>query len=91
LRRFLSFELKFVRNLRSVAEERAGRVCNNLRVLNSYWVTEDALHYWYEVILIDPEKPEIQKDPKYKGILTQRGRVFRGLTSAGTKSQNHLH
>jgi large subunit ribosomal protein L15e len=30
-------QLKFVRNLRSVAEERAGRACDNLRVLNSYW------------------------------------------------------
>ncbi|MFA5176202.1 MAG: 50S ribosomal protein L15e [Candidatus Nanoarchaeia archaeon] len=70
-----------------VAEERANKFFRNLEVLNSYWVTEDALHYWYEVILIDPDKPEIQKDPKYKGILTQRGRVFRGLTSAGTKSR----
>ena len=31
-------QLKFQRSLRSVAEERVGRRCANLRVLNSYWV-----------------------------------------------------
>jgi len=31
-------QLKFARNLRSVAEERVGRKIGNLRVLNSYWV-----------------------------------------------------
>jgi hypothetical protein len=33
-------ELKFARALRSVAEERVGRRCPNLRVLNSYWVNQ---------------------------------------------------
>jgi large subunit ribosomal protein L15e len=32
--------LKFQRSLRSVAEERAGRRCGGLRVLNSYWVAQ---------------------------------------------------
>ena len=41
--------LKFNRNLRSVAEERAGRVCGNMRVLNSYWVNQDATYKYYEV------------------------------------------
>ncbi len=31
-------QLKFQRSLQSVAEERVGRKCGNLRVLNSYWV-----------------------------------------------------
>ena len=31
-------QLKFQRNLQSVAEERIGRRAGNLRVLNSYWV-----------------------------------------------------
>ena len=30
-----------VRSLRNVAEERAGRKCGGLRVLNSYWVAQD--------------------------------------------------
>jgi large subunit ribosomal protein L15e len=33
-------ELKFERNLQSVAEERVGKRCGNLRVLNSYWINE---------------------------------------------------
>lgn len=32
--------LKAARNLRSVAEERVGRKCGALRVLNSYWVNQ---------------------------------------------------
>ena len=37
-------ELKFKRNLQSVAEERIGRRAGNLRVLNSYWVNQDATY-----------------------------------------------
>lgn len=33
-------QLKANRNLRTVAEERVGRKCGALRVLNSYWVNE---------------------------------------------------
>ena len=33
-----------VRNLKSVAEERVGRRATNLRVLNSYWVNQDATY-----------------------------------------------
>jgi large subunit ribosomal protein L15e len=36
-------QLKFQRSLRSVAEERVGRRCPNLRVLNSYWVNQVCL------------------------------------------------
>ncbi len=33
-------QLKPTRNLRNLAEERVGRKCQGLRVLNSYWVNE---------------------------------------------------
>ena len=46
--------LKFQRGLRSVAEERVGRRCGNLRVLNSYWINQDGVYKYYEVILVDP-------------------------------------
>ena len=36
---------KSVRNLRSIAEERVGRKCGSLRVLNSYWVAADPLFF----------------------------------------------
>jgi large subunit ribosomal protein L15e len=37
-------KLKFQRSMRSVAEERVGKRCSNLRVLNSYWVGQDATY-----------------------------------------------
>src|SRR5438477_890979 len=35
-------QLKYQRSHRSTAEERVGRRCANLRVLNSYWVNQDS-------------------------------------------------
>lgn len=46
--------LKPQRGLQSTAEERVGRRCGNLRVLNSYWVNQDGVYKYYEVILVDP-------------------------------------
>merc|ERR1712182_99572 len=46
--------LKARRSLRSVAEERAARKCVNLRVLNSYWVNQDATFKYFEIIMVDP-------------------------------------
>lgn len=42
-------KIKAVRNLRSVAEERVGAKFSNMRVLNSYWVNQDATFKYYEV------------------------------------------
>jgi large subunit ribosomal protein L15e len=80
-------QLKFVRNLRSVAEERAGRACGNLRVLNSYWVNQDATYKYYEVILVDPSHVAIRNDPRINWIVNpvHKHRELRGLTSAGKK------
>ena len=47
-------QLKYQRGLRSTAEERVGRRCGNLRVLNSYWINQDGVYKYYEVILVDP-------------------------------------
>jgi len=81
--------LKFQRNLRSVAEERAGKVCGNLRVLNSYWINEDATFKYFEVVLVDPSHNAIRNDPRMNWICmpTQKHRELRGLTGAGKKSR----
>ncbi len=72
---------------RLIAEERAAREFPSLEVLNSFWVWEDGQYKWFEVILVDPNSPYIEKDADInwlcKGV--QRGRVHRGLTSAGKK------
>ena len=70
---------KPAKSIRLIAEERAARRFPNLEVLNSYWVWQDGRHKWFEVILVDRTLlPELNLG---KG----RGRVFRGLTSAGRK------
>lgn len=72
-----------------IAEERAARKFPNLRVLNSYWVGSDHKWVFYEVILVDPNHPVIYNDPTINWICdpTQKGRVHRGLTSAGKRSR----
>lgn len=82
-------QLKPVRSLRCIAEERVGRKCPNLRVLNSYWVNQDATFKYFEVILVDPSHKAIRRDPRYNWICapTMKHRESRGLTSAGRKSR----
>ena len=75
------------KGLQWIAEEKAARKFPNLEVLNSYWVGDDGVYKYYEVILVDPNHPVIKSDPKIKWIANQRGRVFRGLTSAGKKAR----
>jgi large subunit ribosomal protein L15e len=45
-----------------IAEERVARKYPNLEVLNSYWVWEDGVSKWFEIILIDPNSPSIKSD-----------------------------
>jgi len=77
------------KSLRRIAEERCARKFPNLEVLNSYYVAEDGKYKWYEVILVDPNHPVIKSDPTINWITdpVHKGRVFRGLTSAGKKSR----
>ncbi|NOZ81976.1 MAG: 50S ribosomal protein L15e [Candidatus Micrarchaeota archaeon] len=75
------------KSLQRIAEERAQRKYPNLEVLNSYYVAESGKYKWYEVILVDPHHPVIKSDPKINWICSQKGRVFRGLTSAGKKGR----
>jgi large subunit ribosomal protein L15e len=82
-------QLKFQRSLQSVAEERAGRKCGALRVLNSYWVCEDSTFKFYEVILVDPAHKVIRQDPRMNWICrpVHKHREMRGLTAAGRKNR----
>ena len=75
------------KNLQWIAEERANRKYPNMEVLNSYWVGEDGRYKWFEVILVDRSHPAILSDPQLSQIAKQRGRVYRGLTSAGRRAR----
>eukprot|EP00029_Vermamoeba_vermiformis_P002969 TRINITY_DN13332_c0_g1_i1.p1 TRINITY_DN13332_c0_g1~~TRINITY_DN13332_c0_g1_i1.p1 ORF type:complete len:204 (-),score=49.58 TRINITY_DN13332_c0_g1_i1:57-668(-) len=81
--------LKNQRSHRAIAEERAGRVCGNLRVLNAYWVAQDGTYKFFEVIMVDPSHPTIRRDPRINWIANpvHKHRELRGLTAAGKKAR----
>jgi len=77
------------KSLQWIAEERAARKYPNCEVLNSYWVGEDGQYEYYEIILLDRDSPVIKNDKRVSWITEKqhKGRVFRGLTSAGKKAR----
>lgn len=81
------------KNLQTIAEIRAAKKYKNLRVLNSYEVGDDSKHKWYEVIMLDIGHPQIFNDKRLGPLTTKkhRGRVQRGLTSAGKKGRGLRH
>lgn len=72
-----------------IAEQRVSKKYSNLEVLNSYLIGKDGMHYFYEVILVDPTKQEIKSDKQMSWIWegANKKRAMRGLTSAGKKSR----
>ena len=72
-----------------IAEQRAEKKYKNLVVLNSYQIGKDGMHYFYEVIMVDPSKQEIKKDKKINWITKKvnQKRTMHGITSAGKKSR----
>lgn len=75
-----------------ISEQKAQRKYKNLEVLNSYFVGKDGVHSWYEIILVDPFRPEIKSDKNLNWICYRKhtNRVLRGRTSAGQRSRG-LH
>jgi large subunit ribosomal protein L15e len=73
----------------TVAEQRVSRKYPNLEVLNSYYLAKDGRNYYFEVILIDPNAPEIKSDKKLNWICSKKHskRALRGLTSSAKKSR----
>ncbi|VVB82423.1 50S ribosomal protein L15e [uncultured archaeon] len=72
-----------------IAEQRVARKYQNLEVLNSYLIGKEGINYFFEVILIDPNMPEIKNDPKMSWVINQKNtkRAIRGLTSSAKKSR----
>ena len=62
-------QLKYQRSLKSTAEERVGRRCANLRVLNSYWINQDSTYKYFEIILVDPQHKAIRRDARINWIV----------------------
>lgn len=75
-------------NYKEVAEQRANAKYPNMEVLNSYWIGKDGVYYFFEVILVDGSRKEIQNDKELKFIARAgKGRSYRGLTSSGKKAR----
>jgi len=76
-------------NYQWVAEIRAESKYPNLEVLNSYQIGKDGKYYFYEVIMVDPHKPEIINDSVINWITKpeNHNRARRGLTSSARKSR----
>lgn len=72
-----------------IVEERVADRHPNLEVLNSYPVARDATYKWFEVILVDPDHPEVQADDDLNWICKDQhtGRAHRGKTSAGKQGR----
>jgi len=81
------------KNIQRIAEERTAKRYPNMEVLNSYWVGQDGMYKYYEVILVDPYHPVIKSDPKINWICdsAHKGRANRGLTSAGKRGRGLRH
>lgn len=71
-------QLKYQRSLKSTAEERVGRRCANLRVLNSYWINQDSTYKYFEVILVDPQHKAIRRDSRINWIVKPVHKVSNG-------------
>ncbi|MEK6962941.1 MAG: 50S ribosomal protein L15e [Nanoarchaeota archaeon] len=78
-------------NYQWVAEQRANDKYVNCEVLNSYWVGEDGKRIWHEVILVDRAHPQVLANKQLMHLVESRGRVYRGITSAGRKSRGLRH
>lgn len=82
-------KITMAKNIQRIAEERTARKFPNMEVLNSYWVGQDGRSKYYEVILVDPHHPVIVGDKKLSWLTdpANKGRPYRGLTSAGKKGR----
>ncbi|MEK6922313.1 MAG: 50S ribosomal protein L15e [Nanoarchaeota archaeon] len=73
-----------------ICEERANKKFRNCEVLNSYYLAKDGIHYWHEVIMVDPEIVKGYEGFEWLAKSKNRGRVFHGKTSAGRRSRGIL-
>ena len=76
-------------NYKAIAEQRAEKKYKNLTALNSYKIGRDGIHYFFEVIMVDPQMPEIKSDKQLSFVAkkTNQKRAMRGITSTNKKSR----
>ena len=58
--------IKAAVSMRQVAERRVLERHRNMKLLGSYFLYKDGMHYWFEVILADPSHKRIAKDKEIR-------------------------
>jgi len=53
-------------SMKQVSENRVLERYPNMKLLGSYFVYKDGMHYWFEIILADPSHPSIAKDKELR-------------------------
>ena len=53
-------------SMRKVSERRVLERYPNMKLLGSYFLYKDGMHYWFEIILADPSHPSIAKDKEMR-------------------------
>jgi len=53
-------------SMKQVSERRVLERYPNMKLLGSYFLYKDGMHYWFEVILADPSPPRIAKDKEMR-------------------------
>ena len=53
-------------SMKQVAERRVLERYPNMKLLGSYFLYKDGMHYWFEVILADPSHKRISKDKEIR-------------------------
>ena len=53
-------------SMKQVAERRVLQRYPNMKLLGSYFLYKDGMHYWFEIILADPSHPRIAKDKEIR-------------------------
>lgn len=57
-------------SMQRVAERRVLERYPNMKLLGSYYLYQDGIYLWYEVIMADPSHPRIVKDREIRGKLS---------------------
>ena len=59
-------------SMKQVAERRVLERYPNMKLLGSYFLYKDGMHYWFEIILADPSHPRIAKDKEIRKRVLSR-------------------
>jgi large subunit ribosomal protein L15e len=61
-------------SMKQVSERRVLERYPNMKLLGSYFLYKDGMHYWFEIILADPSHPRIAKDKEMRKRVLPRTR-----------------